>query len=200
MPEKKTAAGQQESPQVAQKPEPIPYLIERGYDVTGYLTDDDIEAFRSVVSRMPNHFRMVELGSLYGASAMVFTLLAKEMGKTCDILCIDTFSSPIYGNEKLFIENTKEFDNIHHIKEYFIADSFEYDGSSIDLYFDDASHLAPLTYSQVVYWSKYAKNIMVHDYIETFPGVINAVNRFASERNITIERFTKSSVVYMEIV
>jgi len=176
----------------------IDYLMDNGYGhVNGHINSPDVEAFRSIVERMPQHFRMVELGSLYGASAVTITLLAYEMGKTCDILCIDTFG--MHNQLETFIQNTMDFSNITYREEVFFDSSFQYDGGLIDLYFDDASHEEMPTYKQLVYWSKYAKNIAVHDYIAAWQGNIAAVNRFASERALPVETFTHSSVVLMEI-
>ena len=174
----------------------IDYLMDNGYGhVEGQITNADVEAFRQIIHKMPKHFKMVELGSLYGASAVTFTLLAYEMGKTCDILCIDIFASP--EQMETFIQNTMDFSNITYRAEAFTS-LFAYDGEPIDLYFDDASHLEMPTYKQLVYWSQYAKNIAVHDYIAGWEGNMAAVNRFASERAVTLQRFDESSVVFME--
>jgi cephalosporin hydroxylase len=173
------------------------YLMDNGYGhVMGQISDHDTLAFRAIVEKMPQHFRMVELGSLHGASAVTFALLAGEMGKTCDILCIDLFASP--EQLETFLQNTMEFSNISHRAEAFTS-AFKYDGGPIDLYFDDASHLERPTYKQLVFWSRYAKNIAVHDYIAGWEGNIAAVNRFASERAVPVQRFGESSVVLMEL-
>jgi hypothetical protein len=175
----------------------VDYLIDNGYGhVKGQISNADVEAFRLIIEKMPKHFRMVELGSLYGASAVTFTLLAYEMGKTCDILCIDLFASP--DQLDTFIQNTMDFSNITHRAEVFTS-SFEYDGGPIDLYFDDASHEEIPTYKQLVYWSQYAKNIAVHDYTAGWEGNIAAVNKFASERAVTVQHYTESSVVFLEL-
>jgi hypothetical protein len=176
----------------------VSYLASKGYGhVTGYTFTNDIPAFRAIIEKMPQHFRMVELGSLHGASAITISLLAREMGKTCDILCIDYFGLP--NQLETFIQNTMDFSNITYRAELFDS-SFQYDGGPIDLYFDDASHEEIPTYTQLVYWSQYAKNIAVHDYISTFKGNIAAVDKFASERALQVETFTHSSVVLMENV
>jgi hypothetical protein len=173
------------------------FLKDNGYGhVTGHISNADVEAFRSIVEKMPKHFKMVELGSLYGASAVTFTLLAYEMGKTCDILCIDHFGMPLQLEK--FLQNTMDFSNITYRAEAF-TDAFKYDGGPVDLYFDDASHKEIPTYNQLVYWSQYAKNIAVHDYEQHWVGTIMAVDRFASERAVTVQQFAKSSVVLMEI-
>jgi hypothetical protein len=175
----------------------VDYLMDNGYGhVKGQITNGDVEAFRSIVEKMPQHFRMVELGSLYGASAVTFTLLAYEMGKTCDILCIDIFGAT--EHLETFLQNTADFSNISYRAETFTS-VFKYDGGPIDLYFDDASHLERPTYKQLVYWSQYAKNIAVHDYIAGWEGNIAAVDKFAAERELSLQRFDESSVVLMEI-
>jgi predicted O-methyltransferase YrrM len=175
----------------------IDYLIDNGYGhVKGQISNADVEAFRLIIEKMPKHFRMVELGSLYGASAVTFTLLAYEMGKTCEILCIDLFASP--DQLDTFIQNTMDFSNISYRAEAFTS-VFKYDGGPIDLYFDDASHEETPTYKQLVYWSQYAKNIAVHDYNAGWEGNIAAVNKFASERAVTVQHYTESSVILMEI-
>lgn len=175
----------------------IDYLMDNGYGhVKGHINSADVEALRSIVMKMPKHFRMVELGSLYGASAVTVTLLAYEMGKTCEILCIDTFG--MHDQLETFIQNTMDFSNITYRAELFDS-SFQYDGGLIDLYFDDASHDENPTYKQLVYWSQYAKNIAVHDYIAAWSGNIAAVDRFASERAVTVQHYTESSVILMEI-
>jgi hypothetical protein len=174
------------------------YLMDNGYGhVTGQITDHDTAAFRSIVERMPQHFRMVELGSMHGASAVTFALLAGEMRKTCDILCIDHFGSAS-GQLDTFLQNTMDFSNISYRAEAF-TNVFKYDGGPIDLYFDDASHEEIPTYKQLVYWSQYAKNIAVHDYTAGWKGNIVAVDKFASERALPVETFAQSSVVLMEI-
>ena len=174
----------------------VDYLMDNGYGhVEGQISNADVEAFRQIIHKMPKHFKMVELGSLYGASAVTFTLLAYEMGKTCDIMCIDVFAIP--GQLETFLRNTMDFSNITHRAEIFTS-HFAYDGEPIDLYFDDASHMERPTYKQLVYWSQYAKNIAVHDYIAEWEGNIAAVDRFASERAVTVQQFAESSVVFME--
>jgi len=173
------------------------YLMDSGYGhVTGQISDHDTLAFRAIIEKMPQHFRMVELGSMYGASAVTFALLAYEMRKTCEILCIDYFEIP--NQLDTFIQNTMNFSNISYRAEAFTS-VFKYDGGPIDLYFDDASHLERPTYKQLVYWSQYAKNIAVHDYNAEWEGNIAAVDKFASERAVTVQRFDESSVVLMEM-
>ena len=175
----------------------IDYLMDNGYGhVKGHIKSADVEALRSIVERMPQHFKVVELGSLYGASAVTITLLAMETRKTCDILCIDMFG--MHNQLETFIQNTMDFSNITYRAELFDS-SFQYDGGPIDLYFDDASHEEMPTYKQLVYWSQYAKNIAVHDYIAAWSGNIAAVDRFASERALPVETFTQSSVVFLEM-
>jgi predicted O-methyltransferase YrrM len=177
----------------------VDYLMDNGYGhVTGMLSNADVEAFRSIVMRMPRHFRMVELGSFHGASAVTFALLASEMGKTCDILCIDRFGAT--EQLKVFQQNTMDFSNITYRAETFFTSSFKHDGGSIDLYFDDASHEERPTYKQLVYWSQYAKNIAVHDYSVEWEGNVAAVDKFASERALQVETFAQSSVAFMENV
>ena len=177
----------------------LDYLQQHGYGhVTGYMENADVDAFRSIVERMPPHFRMVELGSAFGSSAITFALLARDMGKTCDILCIDMFL--VTNSKERFIENTKDFQNISYRAEAFNAKSFVYEGGLVDLYFDDASHYEIPTYEQLVYWSKYAKNIAVHDYTETWKGHVKSVDKFAAEKGLNLEQFVESSVVYMENV
>jgi len=173
------------------------YLMDNGYGhVTGHICDADVAAFRTIIEKMPQHFRMVELGSLYGASAVTFALLAYELGKTCDILCIDLFAIP--AQLETFIQNTMDFSNISYRAECFNS-AFEYDGGPIDLYFDDASHSQPATYRQLAYWSRYAENIAVHDYIAGWEGTIVAVDKFASERAVPVQRFAESSVVLLDL-
>jgi predicted O-methyltransferase YrrM len=177
----------------------VDYLMDNGYGhVTGMLSNADVEAFRSIVMRMPQHFRMVELGSFHGASAVTFALLASETGKTCDILCIDRFGAT--EQLKVFQQNTMDFSNITYRAETFFTSSFKHDGGSIDLYFDDASHEERPTYKQLVYWSQYAKNIAVHDYSVEWEGNVAAVDKFASERALQVETFAQSSVAFMENV
>ena len=173
------------------------YLMDNGYGhITGHISDADTAAFRMIIEKMPQHFRMVELGSLHGASAVTFALLAGEMRKTCEILCIDYFEIP--GQLETFIQNTMDFTNISYRAECF-NDAFEYDGGPIDLYFDDASHAESATYRQLVYWSRYAKNIAVHDYIAGWEGTIAAVDKFALERAVTVQQFDESSVVLLDL-
>lgn len=169
------------------------YLTSKGYGhVLGHITDADTEAFRSIVSRLPDHFEMVELGSFVGASAITFALLAKDLNKTCNILCIDQFR-----NYQEFLINTKDFNNIFHDKTYFTP-SYEFN-RNIDLYFDDASHVETLTYNQLIYWKKYTKHICVHDHNEHWPGVIKSVSRFAAKNNVSVETFSQSSLIHMNI-
>jgi hypothetical protein len=173
------------------------YLMDNGYGhVTGHISDADVAAFRIIIEKMPQHFRMVELGSMHGASAVTFALLAYEMGKTCDILCIDYFGMP--GQLGVFLQNTMDFSNITHRAEAFTM-AFKYDGGPVDLYFDDASHEEIPTYKQLVFWSQYAKNIAVHDYSAGWEGNIAAVDEFASERAVTVQHFDESSVVLLEL-
>lgn len=164
------------------------------------------EQYRKLLDHVPMYGTFVELGCWKGKStAYLLTEVAND-GLPREIYVVDNFigstntktEQEVYKNikkEELF----KEFlDNIspvgQKLSDIFIEDSAEaadnFRNQSIDVLFLDAGHSYENVHADIIAWLPKMKKggIMAgHDYNDSWPGVIKAVNELLGEEHITVE-------------
>lgn len=147
---------------------------------------------------------IVEVGSWLGASAIYMSTLTKA-----DIICVDTF---LASNEVLWRDNmvqnlTQNFDQIY--KQFCVnitskqlnkqitplpmtsssaSELLTKHNVIVDMVYIDAGHREREVYADLQDWWPLTNKVIVgDDYNLSWPGVIKAANRFATENNLTIQ-------------
>ena len=144
----------------------------------------------NIEHKFPSEAKMVEIGSYFGESTMLFA----STGIFKEIHCIDPFKgkeemNDWYGYDwdlvkKEFKTNTRYFDNIilHEDYSYNVIDEFK--DNSIDFVYIDGNHSYEDTKKDIeLYLPKIKPNgyIAGHDYMEHFQGCIDAVQETVGE-------------------
>lgn len=190
----------------------MPYKTE----VLGWMVESELKVLETIAKQVPVNGNIVEVGSMFGRSAVCFAMSADP---SVTINCIDYFptdmrqqhgcsdedsikngfpiANKLYNVEQDFIENTKEFSNIKMIK----GDSphlLVYTPDPIDLFFLDAGHSNPNDWDNLCHFIPYMKLngvIAGHDYHPTqFPDVCENVRRLEELFDIKAELYPGSSI------
>jgi len=185
-------------------------------NILGWMTEQDLLAIEKIAKTLPENAVIVEVGSMFGRSAVCW---AQHSPKTSNIYCIDTWDTeytpkhsiielncmlhkfPLNGKQyNLFSEftnNTKSFNNIKMIRGYCPRET-AWSGIPIDLLFLDASHLNPNDWEILEYFMPFIKEngiISGHDYEkEEFPDVVENVSKLENMFNKKVKLFEYSSV------
>ena len=126
---------------------------------------------RELIARAPKGL-VVELGSAYGESAVLFA-------ETHDVVCIDVWNGVTADREKEFDLLTKPFKNIRKIKGNSITSAELFEDASIDGLYIDSKHIYDHCIQEINAWLPKIKKggfISGHDYTYKFIGVIQAVH------------------------
>lgn len=123
--------------------------------------------------------RCVELGSFWGMSALATgTGLARNGGS---LICIDAWPGAWEGNRPTFIRNINRAPELP--IQWLHVDSLEaarlFDDESLDLVFMDSDHTYEHVIKEIRLWLPKVKLggiLCGHDYDETQPGVVKAVD------------------------
>lgn len=150
----------------------------------GWFSQYDIEAMKPDLLKMGLNTLYLEVGVHKGRSLWV---ARKLTAPGVEVWGIDTAEDPrIKGTN--FVQ----------------ADSLEVEWKfPIDILFIDANHHYDWVTADIKKFVPYVKQggvVFFHDYDETSPGVVRAVNEFAEEIDTPIETFNnKSSVVRIQL-
>jgi hypothetical protein len=163
-------------------------------NIFGYFNFQDV--YSMVVKIFPDDSHFVEIGSFLGCSSIYMAVEIKNSGKNIKFDCIDKwdFDWEIDGNlvnvYEEFLKNIKYVDkSINPIKGLSENVVKLYEDCSLDFVFIDADHEYDGVKKDIENWfEKVKKNGIIagHDYVETFPGVIKAVDEFFGKENIII--------------
>ena len=188
----------------------------KAYDVPGLSTTKDIDIIYECARTVPENGIIVEIGSLFGRTAVAFSEGAHSSVK---IYCIDYFNehthlSPpsqgqgatnndfwqpnkVYNKEEEFTKFTKDYKNIIPLKLKQNLKVYPYDKESIDLLFLDCAHKNPDDLMNILYFKKFLKpNALIcgHDYDETYPDVIHNVKILEKLYKTTVTLYHRSSI------
>lgn len=146
-------------------------------NITGWFSFPNLYA--SMVKKLPNGSRLVEVGSYHGCSFSYLVIEAINAGKKFDIVAVDACPWP--DVEPTFNKNMESLKG--NFRTLFGGDSFDrakdFEDESIDFIFIDANHTYEFVKKDIAaYLPKMKKGgIMAgHDYNMSHPGVIQAVN------------------------
>jgi predicted O-methyltransferase YrrM len=140
--------------------------------------------YKSIVKKLPNGSRLVEVGVYKGCSFSFLVIEAINAKKDFDIVAVDAF--PWDGLKESFLENMKPLEG--HYRLLAGGDSFDrakdFEDESIDFCFIDANHTYDFVKKDILaYLPKMKKGGIIagHDYNMSHPGVIQAVNEIFVE-------------------
>lgn len=179
------------------------------------MTPGDLLALRHLAKMVPADGIIVEVGSMFGKSAVSWATYSAAS----KIYCVDTFiedynvghdipdetcqqmnfplSKITYDILKIFTENTKSFNNILPIRGY-SPNEVTVPEDKIDLFFLDASHTNPNDWENIQHYlpkMKIGGIISGHDYDPIqFPDVVENVARLREMMRSDISLYQGSSV------
>lgn len=168
----------------------------KAYTIPGQTDNRELDIIYEWAKTVPENGVIVELGSLFGRTAMA---LVEGSHPSTKIYCVDHFEKFVntstkmlaipdstfwnvgqtYDKEAEFAKNMQGCSNViplklkpEHNKVY------PYDGELIDLLFIDSAHKNPDDIMNIIYYKKFLKPgalICGHDYTNLFPDVITNV-------------------------
>lgn len=125
-----------------------------------------------LIEKIPVKGVMVELGSAYGESALIF---AKSFDS---VHCVDVWANSTEEREKDFDKATSNSKNIYKHKGDTMSALDLFEDNSLDFVYIDANHSYPYVFGDINMWRKKIKKggaIGGHDYSFKFVGTIQAV-------------------------
>lgn len=164
------------------------------------------EQYRKLLDHVPINGTFVELGCWKGKSTAFLLTEVLNDGLKREIYVVDNFvgssnteiEKNVYKDvvpENLFLEFTNNISPVGHmLSDIFFQDSAyaadNFRNQSIDVLFIDAGHSYENVKADITAWFPKMKKggIMAgHDYNDSWPGVIQAVNELLGKENITVE-------------
>lgn len=176
------------------------------YDLSikGNMPENELKILERWSAELPKPTLLVEVGSLYGRSAICFALSLSEgsqvycfdrwdgedAGWAADAIGYDEMRArlenvPWYGDNldyDVFLRNTAKYSNIHskHIRSGHPSE-IEWNNGQVDAVFLDTEHVNPADWLYIEYWIPLIKSggyLMGHDYGYSYlPDVTENVHR-----------------------
>jgi len=148
--------------------------------INGHMNETELQVIETWASKVPENGVIVEVGSLYGRSAVAW---AKSCDPSVKVYCVDAFYDAKEERDFYdeFCENTKDISNIHPVVQ--VCPYFPYARyveKPADIFFIDAAHKNPNDWEIIQYALKNLKSgglLCGHDYLSVFPDVKLNVNR-----------------------
>ena len=179
--------------------------------IHGWFSFPDM--YNYILDNVTENFTFAEIGVWKGKSLSYFVVESINRQKTGKIFAIDHWngseehiSKDNWAYEKLLETENGLYEhflsNIDPIKDYIsvirkssIEASKDFSDNTFDAIFIDGSHDYDNVKADINVWYPKLKNgaiISGHDYNSGWPGVVDAVNEFAVQNNITIYRSSDS--------
>lgn len=197
-------------------------LIEQCLNIPGWANKDILNALGVHSSQIEDNGVILEIGGLFGRSTYMIGHSKKPSVKLITIdnwptMINSTFHDGRCGADQLILLNSKiendfiegadffklwkEFtkDIENNIGMRIPAESPNIDFPMIDFIYHDAGHEYEEVYSDLVHWFPKLKQngiLIVDDYDPaSFPGVIQAVDQFATEHNLQTQMITNRNIL-----
>ena len=174
------------------------------YDMTidGHMNEIELQVIERWASAVPENGVIVEVGSLYGRSAVAW---AKSCAPSVNVYCVDPFYDPRtdtdYSDE--FYNNTNDIENLSSIVA--VCPYFKYSkyiDKPADVYFVDATHSNPNDWHIILFGLKNLKTgglLCGHDYAEEWPDVVENVKQLEQTLGKPATLYPETSLWSFEI-
>ncbi len=195
----------------------LSFVEGRRLDLQGWNSDSPV--FRSVIQKVEPDL-IIEVGTWKGASAINMSEISKEINHNdVEIICVDTFlgsSEHWFDNyKKLSLNINLGYPSLFHqfmtnvvltestdtitpfpIDSFSGADFLKSVEVNADIVYVDAAHDYESTYLNIKkYWPLIRSGgVMIGDDLVGWPGVEEAVNKFAEENSLEIHAFREKWV------
>jgi len=120
--------------------------MKQWYEIDGYFSNEDAQAYASICYNMPNKARFLEIGAYKGRSTVLMDSLAKNMGKDIAIDIVDCFGGDEHMGEHdtyaEFLNNTQGC-NIGTVYIGYSNEQYKRLEGKYDAIFIDACHNTP---------------------------------------------------------
>lgn len=147
--------------------------------------------YDDIIQRLPMRGTLLEVGSACGLSAVTFAEKFKETGRDYTIHTVDLFKGITIYDETYTGDQQKEYlDRIVDIwpnMSYTECNFFQRDWDVPTVFFYDGDHSFDATLKALFGPMRNAEYIIVDDYTNTFPEVMEAVNLFQSKTSRHME-------------
>lgn len=164
----------------------MPYRL----DIPGWMPEQDLQYIETLAARVPDHGRIIEVGSFYGRSAWAWARSAPSATVHCIDLWLgctveepNSHSNVSVFDERHFVEFTKDCGNITRTR----GDSNRVlptlPQQTYDLIFLDGAHTNPQYENDLELAFPLLKNggiLCGHDFISAWPDIIRATTYFAA--------------------
>jgi SAM-dependent methyltransferase len=154
--------------------------------------------YRSWVTNASENSIFVEVGCWKGKSSAFLGVEIINSNKNIKLYCIDTWNGSIEHKEnslvatdevyQLFLNNIKDLRSvITPIRTDSLSASAKFENESLDAVFIDASHQYEDVKNDINAWYPKVKHggvLAGHDYHDTWPGVIQAVDEFFINQHV----------------
>lgn len=150
--------------------------------INGFFTWPDL--YKDMIKRFPSGSTFVEVGLLYGHSLMFLVEQMIVAGKTFNIYGIDHFEDISSGLLEAFNRNLSKYKGKYNVivdKSVHAAERFD----KVDFVFIDAAHDYDSVKADIEAWLPKTTGVIAgHDYVSTYPGVVQAVDEIFGKRVI----------------
>ena len=158
-------------------------------NIPGQLSQEELEAIKSIASQAPENSCIVETGSLYGLSSVAWASFAPQ---NSTVYSIEPWV-PAEWVEALFPDcpplSREAFEHFTARYNIVAIQAYSPDGVAdwrkpVDIYFEDSVHWNPLLRRNLRFWLQFMKSNSImcgHDYCEQWPDVISEVDALVRE-------------------
>jgi len=160
--------------------------------VPGNMLQEELEQIEYLASLVPENGSIVEIGSLFGRSAVAW---AKSCHPSVNVYCVDMFhnimKNPSYSFYEEFLKHTQHIPNIIPIRAIspYIFET-KLPDIQFDLVFLDAIHRNPFDIDNIRYFLPKIKSggiLCGHDYDPGWPDVVENVQLLEKELGVAAQ-------------
>lgn len=169
------------------------------HNIGGWFTFPEL--YTKAIELSPNNSHFVEIGSWLGSSAAYMAVEIINSAKNIKFDCVDTWAgSEEHHNNEAVINNVlyeKFLSNMEPVKGFInpirkpSLEAVElYEDNSLDFVFIDAAHDYVNVLKDIKAWYPKVKSgglFAGHDYVESWSGVIQAVDEFMADNEYTLD-------------
>lgn len=173
-------------------------------NIPGHMLQEELEQIEYLASLVPENGTIVEIGSLFGRSAVAW---ARSCHPSVNVYCVDLFHNvmvnPSVSFYEDFINNTRDIPNIIPVRAFSpYAFETKLPEKQFDLVFLDAIHTNPSDIDNIRYFLPKIKSggiLCGHDYDPGWPDVVQNVRFLEEELGVGVQLIPDTSIWRFDI-